>query len=261
LYAPGLEQELEWKLVYVGSADDEKYDQELDCILVGPVQIGKNKFVFQAPAPDPTTLLTKDICGVTIILLTCSYKEKEFIRIGYYVNNDYEDPALLETPPEAPIIDKIARNILATQPRVTRFEIPWDSAQTNEPKFDYKDLKRTGSTGNASSGSSDNSNSSSSSSLDVADEDLDAMKDEDEKEEEEADDEEEKETVDDVAMINELEAPTNLESANLEAASSNLESASSSSSSSSSSSGSSTSWPLLAYATIDLLLSIGFTNW
>ncbi len=39
--------ELEWKLVYVGSAEDEKYDQELDSVLVGPVSIGRNKFVFQ----------------------------------------------------------------------------------------------------------------------------------------------------------------------------------------------------------------------
>lgn len=39
--------DLEWKIVYVGSAEDEKYDQILDTILVGPVPIGINKFVFQ----------------------------------------------------------------------------------------------------------------------------------------------------------------------------------------------------------------------
>lgn len=33
--------------MYVGSAEDEKYDQELDDILVGPVPIGKNQFIFQ----------------------------------------------------------------------------------------------------------------------------------------------------------------------------------------------------------------------
>ena len=39
--------ELEWKLIYVGSAEDDKCDQTLDSILVGPVPIGTSKFVFQ----------------------------------------------------------------------------------------------------------------------------------------------------------------------------------------------------------------------
>ena len=81
--------ELEWKLVYVGSAEDEKYDQELDSVLVGPVVVGKNKFVFQAPAPDPALIPAKDVMEVTVLLLTASYKDREFIRVGYYVNNDY----------------------------------------------------------------------------------------------------------------------------------------------------------------------------
>ena len=82
--------ELEWKLVYVGSAEDDQYDQELDSVLVGPIIVGKNKFVFEAAAPDPTLIPSKDIMEVTVLLLTCAYKEKEFIRIGYYVMNDYD---------------------------------------------------------------------------------------------------------------------------------------------------------------------------
>jgi hypothetical protein len=27
----------------------------------------------------------------TVLLLTCSYNEVEFIRVGYYVNNEYAD--------------------------------------------------------------------------------------------------------------------------------------------------------------------------
>lgn len=41
--------DLEWKVVYVGSAEDERYDQTLDCIMVGPVPVGVNKFVYQVP--------------------------------------------------------------------------------------------------------------------------------------------------------------------------------------------------------------------
>ena len=40
-----------------------------------------------------------DIMGVTVVLLTCSYRSKEFIRVGYYVNNEYDDPELKENPP------------------------------------------------------------------------------------------------------------------------------------------------------------------
>lgn len=39
--------DLEWKIVYVGSAEDDRYDQVLDSIMVGPVPVGINKFVFQ----------------------------------------------------------------------------------------------------------------------------------------------------------------------------------------------------------------------
>lgn len=43
---PGL-LDVEWKMVYVGSADDQTHDQELESVMVGPVTQGKYKFVFQ----------------------------------------------------------------------------------------------------------------------------------------------------------------------------------------------------------------------
>jgi len=39
--------DLEWKIIYVGSAEDDRYDQVLDSIMVGPIPVGINKFVFQ----------------------------------------------------------------------------------------------------------------------------------------------------------------------------------------------------------------------
>jgi histone chaperone ASF1 len=39
--------DIEFKLIYVGSAESEEFDQELDSILVGPVPVGLNKFVFE----------------------------------------------------------------------------------------------------------------------------------------------------------------------------------------------------------------------
>jgi len=58
-----------------------------------------------------------------VLLLTCSYLGQEFIRVGYYVNNDYDDEQLREEPPPRVPIDKVQRNILADKPRVTKFPI------------------------------------------------------------------------------------------------------------------------------------------
>jgi len=66
-----------------------------------------------------------EIVGVTVILLSCAYDNREFVRVGYYVNNEYSDEALNADPPSKPIIEKVKRNILAEKPRVTRFAIKW----------------------------------------------------------------------------------------------------------------------------------------
>lgn len=133
-HAPGIPDELEWKLIYVGSANDETLDQELDSVLVGPVSVGRNRFVFQAPAPDPTRIPNNDLKEVTVILITCSYREQEFVRIGYYVNNDYGDnQELNENPPELVDISRLYRNILANQPRLTRFQIRWSDEEPDLP--------------------------------------------------------------------------------------------------------------------------------
>ncbi|CAN4121732.1 unnamed protein product [Withania somnifera] len=68
-------------------------------------------------------LKDEDIIGVTVLLLTCSYVGQEFIRVGYYVNNDYDDEQLKEEPPQKVLVDRIQRNILVDKPRVTKFPI------------------------------------------------------------------------------------------------------------------------------------------
>jgi len=126
---PGLKEELEWKLIYVGSADCEDNDQELDSILVGPVRVGKNRFTFEAPAPDLKKIPESDLLDVTVVLLTCSYKEQEFIRIGYYVHNEYDEEIDPKDDKMTIVPSKITRNILADKPRVTRFGIAWDGEE------------------------------------------------------------------------------------------------------------------------------------
>ena len=47
----------------------KKYDQELESILVGPVPVGMNKFVFQADSPDVSLIPPQDVLGVTVVLI------------------------------------------------------------------------------------------------------------------------------------------------------------------------------------------------
>ena len=142
----------------MGSAQDASRDQVLDEILVGPVPVGVNKFVLQADAPNPSELAQEDLLGVTVVLVTCSYKEREFVRVGYYVNNEYHDPnsappanispnenafpneksglddamededehtkPVQQLPNPIPL-EHIQRQILADKPRVTKFPISW----------------------------------------------------------------------------------------------------------------------------------------
>ena len=61
------------------------------------------------------------------MLLTCSYKDsQEFLRVGYYVNVEYDTPEMNENPPQTPDINHLTRSILAEKPRVTKFHIDWD---------------------------------------------------------------------------------------------------------------------------------------
>ncbi|KAE8213823.1 hypothetical protein CF327_g2696 [Tilletia walkeri] len=137
-----LSEDIEWKLIYVGSAASSKYDQELDSCMVGPVPVGVNSFEFEAEAPSPSKIPETDLLGVTVILLTASYKDAEFIRVGYYVNNFLEKDYLESRPDLQQYVDdpnkvldltkvdldvtKLRREVLVSKPRVTRFNIKWD---------------------------------------------------------------------------------------------------------------------------------------
>jgi len=130
-----LQKDLEWKLTYVGSATSDEHDQELDSLLVGPIPVGVNKFIFEADPPDTSRIPDAEILGVTVILLTCAYDSREFVRVGYYVNNEYDSDELNADPPPKPILERVRRNVLAEKPRVTRFAIKWDSEASAPAEF------------------------------------------------------------------------------------------------------------------------------
>lgn len=127
-----LPDDLDWELVYVGSAESEKLDQVLDSVLVGPVVEGRHRFVFEADGPDPSKIPSSEIVGVTVLLLRCSYREQQFIKIGWFVANEYTDPELKENPPAAPLLDQLQRTVCIDDVRVTTYAIKWDDSQEEE---------------------------------------------------------------------------------------------------------------------------------
>lgn len=135
-----LKDDLEWKLVYVGASKSSKYDQELDSLLVGPVPQGVNRFIFEADPPNPDLIPQDQLVSITVMLLSCSYKDRDFVQVGYYVNNEYDSPELQENPPSRVDIDHVVRNLLAEKPRVTKYNIPWDSDESEEYPPEQQDV-------------------------------------------------------------------------------------------------------------------------
>ena len=125
-----LSEDLEWKIIYVGSADSEEYDQILDTVYVGPVPEGCHKFTFSSDPPNPYKIPEQDVCGCTVILITCEYQSQVFVQVGFYVNNTYEDQELQENPPEKPDFEKLTREILISQPRITHYKINWSKSDS-----------------------------------------------------------------------------------------------------------------------------------
>ena len=104
------------------SCPEEDLDQELDDCLVGPVPIAINSFEFEGSPPDPSKIPPEDVLSVATLILTGSYNDQEFVRVGYYQNTEYDNEEMKETPPGKIAFDRLVRDISA-KPRVRRFQI------------------------------------------------------------------------------------------------------------------------------------------
>ena len=138
-------------MIYIGNAEDTKYDQILETIEIdGPFQLGSMKFEFVGDAPDISKIPESEILGVTAIILCCSYNNQEFFRCGYYLNNLYDNEEMNFNPPEKVDSEHLVRSLLADKPRITRFDIDWDNVtgnkineqeKNNNENFMFKDGK------------------------------------------------------------------------------------------------------------------------
>ncbi|KAL8275122.1 hypothetical protein Esti_001001 [Eimeria stiedai] len=82
-------------------------DYVLDSVLLGPIERGALAFEFAVNAPDFTQMDPGSVEGMQAVLVCGLYKGKEFVRIGYYLNNAYSDSTLRENPPEVPLYDRL----------------------------------------------------------------------------------------------------------------------------------------------------------
>lgn len=122
-----LSSDLEFSIVYVGSPEDKEHDQELEEVEVGPIAKGVMKFELECPPPDVSRIPPYELLDVTAVLVSCKYRKQEFARVGYYVNNSYDEEHAEwnTTPPDTPQIQYIIRHILSDKPRHTLFKIAW----------------------------------------------------------------------------------------------------------------------------------------
>lgn len=68
-----LQDDLDWKLIYVGDPTDTSEDQELECITLGPITAGNLRFTMQADAPDFAKIDQDDIHGMTVSIFTLDF--------------------------------------------------------------------------------------------------------------------------------------------------------------------------------------------
>jgi histone chaperone ASF1 len=92
--------------------------------LVGPVPVGVNAFEFEGSPPSAQSIPPGDVLGVAALILTGSYRDQEFVRVGYYQYTEYDNEEMKLAPPDKIQFDKLVRDI-SSKPRVTRFQIKW----------------------------------------------------------------------------------------------------------------------------------------
>jgi histone chaperone ASF1 len=86
-----------------------------------------------------------ELLGVTVVLLSCSYKDREFIKIGYYCAvNYFQDEQYMAEPPPVVEWNKMYRNLLGERPKVTRYSIPWDNEEDMQVDRTGEDVEMIG---------------------------------------------------------------------------------------------------------------------
>jgi histone chaperone ASF1 len=81
---------LNWKVVFIGSSDNDQYDQLLEDIYVPVDSADHCTFELSVQPPDLSKLPSiEDIFDVTAVSIIVLYNEREFFRCSYLLTHEY----------------------------------------------------------------------------------------------------------------------------------------------------------------------------
>jgi histone chaperone ASF1 len=112
---------IKWEVIYCGSPQTHEHDQILVTAMVGPIEVGMNRFVLTAKPPKAEKILFDEFV-LSFIIIKAYYRDQEFIRISHFVNNEIPAEA---TSIEQLDLSKVPREIEVREPNVQISQIDW----------------------------------------------------------------------------------------------------------------------------------------
>lgn len=84
----------DWKLIYIGSPNNQQCDQVIDSFDMDNLAVGVLNFKIESNPPNFNLIPQEEIigrsvkyAGTTAIIISVAYEKQEFFRCGYYVRN------------------------------------------------------------------------------------------------------------------------------------------------------------------------------
>lgn len=117
---------LDWRVIYLSSADNGSSDQVIDKFTMNDLQPGCMQFSIESACPDFSKTKIEDVLGMgygyflgtAAVMISVAYEGQEFWRVGFYVINQILGEGDLKW-------ESISRKIITESPRVMRFDIEW----------------------------------------------------------------------------------------------------------------------------------------
>ncbi|MES1922518.1 Histone chaperone asf1, partial [Bonamia ostreae] len=139
-YEPGLppNSTIIFDISFVSPSNEKEFEQKLGKFEIGSIRTGFNTFDLKVEGPDHSIVPEVDRFDISALIISCSYLDQEFVRVGYFVSFYVaeEMKEQIETMEKISVED-VRRKILENDVRVTRFSIDWNKSKlANSEKLD-----------------------------------------------------------------------------------------------------------------------------
>ena len=147
-----IDNEIEWRVVYVADPNDSSQDQVLDQIFMDSLDYGASSFEWEVPAPDYSRLASPfDVFDTAILMVIILIEGREFFRCSYLMSCEYASEEMRDNPPERVEWAHLHRKISANNPVITVNETVWEKLKTrqvnpqvveasSDPRFEHYDM-------------------------------------------------------------------------------------------------------------------------